>query len=227
MNYEKLFTNSEKLPNGFSKSEIYDLFRKYKNGDLLARDSIISHNIKLVIFLVNKNFSNSSFEKEELVSVGCIGLIKAADSFDISKNVEFATYASHCIQNEILMFIRKNKYNYLNDSFDKVLIVDKDNISLKLEEILISDFNIYDIIEKLEIRKYVRSLILKLNNDEISLLDMYYGIFSNKAHTQKEISKYLNMNQATISKKISACLRHLKEIIINENIKNVHFEKQI
>ena len=95
------------LPKSVSNNEIIDLFQSYHDGDSKARDKIISHNARLVIYEITKRFSNTGYDIDELFSVGIIGLIKATDSFDLSKNILFATYASRCIDNEILMFIRK------------------------------------------------------------------------------------------------------------------------
>lgn len=108
MKYKNPFIKSD-LSQPFSEEELNIYFRNMKNGDLNARNAIIEHNIKLVINIVIKNFYNTPYEINELVSVGLIGLIKSVDTFDINKNVKFITYSVTCIKNEILEFLRKNK----------------------------------------------------------------------------------------------------------------------
>lgn len=108
MEYDDIFIVS-KAPKPLPKSELYDYLKKYSLGDVEAREKIIKHNIRLVINQVKKNFPNTPYERKELVSIGLIGLIKGVDTFDIEKKFAFSSYAIRCIDNEILMFLRKEK----------------------------------------------------------------------------------------------------------------------
>ena len=120
MYYNELFIE-DKLPDPLSQSELYSYFEKMKSGDTKAREIIIKHNIKLVFNQVMKRFCNMPYEKKELISIGLIGLIKSVDTFDISKDRKFSSYAVKCIDNEILMFLRREKKYSKEQSLDTPL----------------------------------------------------------------------------------------------------------
>ena len=150
MNTNELFIDANKLPQPLPKSQVNELLDKVKHGDEDAIKMIIEHNIRLVLYQVNNKFKSVEYDKKDLVSIGNIGLIKAVTTFDKSKNVEFATYATRCIDNEILMFLRKLKKDQKVDSLDKTITHDKEGKELKIED-TISDEN--DIVEDYE-KKY-------------------------------------------------------------------------
>ena len=124
MNSNDLFIE-DKLPEPLNSKELNFYFEKMHAGDTKARKVIIEHNIKLVLFQVEKFFNHTPYEPQELVSVGIFGLIKSVDTFDTSKKIQFSSYASKCIHNEILMFIRKCKKHLNDNNFDNVISVDK------------------------------------------------------------------------------------------------------
>ena len=162
MKTDELFIDCNKLPNPLSKKEIYELLDKMNHGDDSARELLVRHNIKLVLYEVIKKFSSINYDRKDLVSVGNIGLIKAINSFNTSKNVEFATYATRCIDNEILMFLRKVKKHNNVDSLCKIIKKDKTGIGLKLENVLFYDIYIEDEYIQSEIYKIIRQYVDEL-----------------------------------------------------------------
>jgi len=140
MEYNDIFIES-KLPKPLNKEELYECIIQAREGNLEARNKVVIHNIKLVINQVLKKFVDTPYEKKELIAIGTIGLIKAADTFNIEKNLLFATYATRCIDNEILMFLRKGKKYLEDESFDNPISSKEDGNELKIEDI-IADKNI-------------------------------------------------------------------------------------
>lgn len=217
-----LFVESN-LPKPLTKKEIYEYFKKYQDGDKSAKEKIIKHNIRLVINLVMTKYATVSYEKKELVSIGLLGLIKAVNTFDTSKNVKFSTYAIKCIDNEILMFLRKSK-KYVNDvSFNQSLGLDKDGKELTLEDILIS--NNYDLVseyENKEIYAIVRQIVEELPDREREIVMLHFGFVDDKIYTQQEIAKKLNITQSYVFKVKKKVLKKMREILIdNELIESV------
>lgn len=173
------------LPLPLSKEEIHECFEKYRLGDLNARKKIINHNIRLVISEVKRKFSNTMYEENELISSGLLGLVKAVDTFDISRNLLFATYAVKCIDNEILMFMRNGK-KWINDySLEATINTDFDGKELKLEDVISDDS--CDLVldyEKKEDYKIVRKIVEKLPERERLIIMMYFGFIDNKLYNQ-------------------------------------------
>lgn len=209
MNYDDLFIDS-KLPEPLTQAEIFNYFEKYKSGDTSAREIIIGRNIRLVLNQVLKRFSNAPYDKKELVSIGLIGLVKSVDTFDTSKKLQFSTYAIRCIDNEILMFMRKGK-KYVNDSsLDDTLRTDKDGSELKLEDILYdedSDF-ILDYEEK-ESHSIIRRLVAELPERDKEIIVLHFGFIDDKPLTQKEIANKLNLSQSYVSRLITKIVKRI------------------
>lgn len=207
------------LPKPLSKGEVYECFKKFKQGDLSAREQIIKCNIRLVISEVSKKFTNIGYEEEELLSIGLIGLIKSVDTFDIDKNFEFATYATRCIDNEILMFMRKGK-KYINDrSLNDIIRLNDSSNSLELED-LISDSSI-DIEldhEKKETLAILRYIMADLPPREKMIIMLHFGFIDDKLYTQREIAKKLNISQPQISRLIKKTLNTIKQMLISDDI---------
>lgn len=205
---EKLF--EENLPQPLSNEEISNLFIKYQNGSEQARETLISHNIRLVIYEVCTHFKNAKYNKKDLVSIGSIGLIKAVDTYDLSKNTKFATYASKCINNEILMFLEKLRKDKNTQSLDKgekkeensspVIIVDK---TINLEH----DY------EQKEQEKELLLLLDLLPQREKQIIKMYFGFYQNKKYSQTEIAKVVSLSQTQIHRIIAKITTTLKELL--------------
>ena len=165
-----------------------------------ARDILIEHNLRLVVFIA-KRFENIGAGIEELVSIGTVGLIKAISTFNKEKNIKLATYASRCIENEILMYIRKSSVHKREVSIDEPLSVDWDGNELLLSDILGSEGdNISGKMEEDEERRIIRDAVRNLNNRERTIIEMRFGLLDGKELTQKEVADILGISQSYISR---------------------------
>ncbi len=207
MKFNGLFIETE-LPKPLEKEELYNYFEQMKLGDRTARDEIINHNIRLVINEVMRKFSNTAYDLNELVSIGLVGLVKSVDTFDTSKGLQFATYSTRCINNEILMFMRKGK-KYINDtSLDQPIGKDKEGKELKVEDIL-SDMN-SDFVSKYEDNesyKVIREVVEQLPERDKNIVIKHFGFIDNQPMTQKAIAEELGICQAQVSRIIKRVLK--------------------
>ena len=205
---EKLFEGN--LPKPLSNEEITELFIKYQNGSKQARETLITHNMRLVIYEVCTKFKNVKYNKKDLISIGSIGLIKAIDTFDMSKNTKFATYASKCINNEILMFLDKIKRDKDVESLNKKKPDEKYS---KLEKIIDSNIDLEQNYEQKEQAKSLLLLIDLLPDRERTIIEMYFGLHQNRVFTQEEIANTINVSQPEIYKIITKITNTLKELL--------------
>lgn len=175
-----------------------------------SRDVLIEHNLRLVAYIA-KRFENTGANIEELISIGTVGLIKAISTFNAEKNIKLATYASRCIENEILMFIRKSAGQKREISIDEPLSVDWDGNELLLSDILGSESDVVlRAMEEDEERKIVREAVVGLSERERVIIEMRYGLLGTREMTQKEVADALGISQSYISrleKKIMSRLR--------------------
>ena len=209
-----LHLESRTLPEPLTPKREKEEFEKYFNGDLEARDTLIKHNLRLVAHIAKKYYG-SSIENEDLMSIGTIGLIKAVESYSKDKQIKFSTYASKCIQNEILMKIRKNKnlenVLYLDDSIDN----EKSNSRLTLKDSLQDDFNVSDYCElQQEKQQLLRLVVQKLDARQRQVVILRYGLFGNNAKTQQEVSEILGISRSYVSRIEKAALEKLREEIV-------------
>lgn len=187
----------DKLPEPLTKEEeVYYV----KLGTKEAKNKLIEHNLRLVVFLAKK-YENTGVDLEDLVSIGSIGLIKGVDTYNLDKNIKLATYASRCIDNEILMFLRKNKKRRGEVSFEDSLSYDAEGNELHLEDILGTDSDIVtrDLERETE-RKLLYEEIDKLNKRDKEIMIMRYGLNNGKELTQKEVAHILGISQSYISR---------------------------
>ena len=210
MNTNELFVESNKLPKALSKVEVYELFEKFYAGNYSAREKIIIHNIKLVIYKVINKYNFVLYDKKDLVSIGIIGLTKAVDTFDISKNYEFSTYAARCIENEILMFLRHLKVRSNVASFDEVVGLNYDLKNIELKDIINNGVNLEEDYILKEEHYEIRSLVEKLPEREKEIIKLYFGFYGLR-YNQKEIAKKLNIHQSYVCRIIKSVLIDLKE----------------
>lgn len=208
MEYSELFIDNN-LEEPLDENTLKLYFIKMKNGDLMARDIIITHNIKLVLGRVLKQFENTNYEKSELVSIGIIGLIKGVDTFDIDKGLKFSTYACKCIDNEILMYMRKVKKYVNTRSIDDPLNIDKEGNNFFIEEILSDGNDLVIECEKKEIIKILNRLINELDDREKEIIMLYFGFYNDKRFTEREIGEKLNISRTYVSKIIKRALNKL------------------
>lgn len=187
------------LPEPLSSEEEQSLLTAKSQGDDNALNLLIEHNLRLVVF-VAKKFKNCNIEFEDLISIGSLGLIKAVKTFSLEKNIKLATYACRCIENEILMQIRKDAKLTKNVSFDKPLNVDKEGNKLLLSDILQEDDPSEKMIDDDFDMHTVRSLISKLKGREKEIMLLRYGLVGDKEFTQKEVADRLGISQSYISR---------------------------
>lgn len=188
------------FPDPLSKEEEEKYVDMFQNGDLKARDKLIEHNLRLVVYL-SKKYENTKVELEDLVSIGTIGLIKGINTYKNDKNIKLATYASRCIDNEILMYLRKNKKRKADVSLDESLSFDSEGNELHLEDILGTEKDIVTKdLEENDMRKIMLKEIGKLNERDKQIMVLRYGLNDTKEYTQKEVAELLGISQSYISR---------------------------
>lgn len=215
LNRNRKFINyingSESLPPPLTAKEELKAFEQIKNNDKRGRETLIVHNLRLVVYIAKK-FESTGIGIEDLISIGTIGLIKAVNTFQVDKNIKLATYASRCIENEILMFLRKSN-QYRNDiSIDEPLNVDWDGNELLLSDILGTDEDI--VIRGIE-NEVERELVLieinKLQEREKQIMKMRFGLLGEKEMTQKEVADIVGISQSYISRLEKRILKNIRE----------------
>ena len=185
---------------------------KSMEGDTYARSKLIEHNLRLVVFLAKK-YENTKVDLEDLVSIGTIGLIKGVNTYKLDKNIKLATYASRCIDNEILMFLRKNQKRKSEVSFEDSLSYDAEGNELHLEDILGTDADIVTRgLEEETEKKLLYEQISLLNKRDKEIMSMRYGLFGNKELTQKEVADILGISQSYISRIEKKVIKKLKNL---------------
>ena len=201
------------LPEPLSKEDEYKYVELFQNGDMSARNKLIEHNLRLVVFL-SKKYENTKIDLEDLVSIGTIGLIKGINTYKNDKNIKLATYASRCIDNEILMYLRKNKKRNADVSLDESLSFDKEGNELTLKDVLGTDDDIVTKgLEENDLKKIMREEINKLNKRDKEIMIRRYGLDGNDELTQKEVAELLGMSQSYISRIEKKVINKISNII--------------
>ena len=205
--------STDTLPEPLTK-EMEDYYVELKDdGDERAKDILIEHNLRLVVFLAKK-YENTGIDLEDLVSIGTIGLIKGINTFSRSKNIKLATYASRCIDNEILMFLRKNKKIKTEVSIDASLSYDSDGNELHLEDVLGTDADIVSkSIEEKDNRKLMINEVLHLKPRDRDIMILRYGLLGNDELTQKEVAEKLGISQSYISRIEKKVIKRLRTLV--------------
>jgi len=198
------------LPPPLSNEEEVKYLTLSSNGDLSARNKLIEHNIRLVVFLAKK-YENTGYDLEDLVSIGSIGLIKGINTYKMDKNIKLATYCSRCIANEILMFLRKNKKRRTEISFEDALNYDAEGNELHLEDILGTDEDIvYKEFESKIDKHALEQELNTLNDRERHIMKLRYGLNNTEEYTQKEVANMLGISQSYISRIEKKVIKKLK-----------------
>lgn len=201
------------LPEPLTKEEEIKYVEKSMNNDAKARNKLIEHNLRLVVFLAKK-YDNTGTDLEDLVSIGTIGLIKAVNTYRLDKNIKLATYASRCIDNEILMHLRKIKRKKTEVSFEDSLSYDSDGNELHLEDVLGTE---KDIVTKGLDDELDKSILLeeieKLSPRDKEIIELRYGLNGKKEMTQKDVASLLGISQSYISRIEKKVIKKLKSII--------------
>ena len=202
---------SDLLPPPLSREEELEMMRRARQGDATARGTMIERNLRLVVYIARK-FENTGISIEDLISIGTIGLIKAVNSFDPEKNIKLATFASRCIENEILMVLRKTNRLKLEISFDEPLNTDWDGNELLLSDILGTEPDLVsrDLDQDIE-KQMLHSAIQTLSTKEKTIVGLRYGLGEDKEHTQKEVADILGISQSYISRLEKRIIGKLRE----------------
>ena len=204
---------TDKLPPPLSKEEELAYLIKAQQGDTDSRNKLIEHNLRLVVFLAKK-YENTTYDIEDLVSIGSIGLIKGINTYKIDKNIKLATYASRCISNEILMFLRKNKRKRSEVSLEEALNYDSEGNELHLEDILGTDA---ELVPKEYEKKVDKELLSReieaLSPRDKEIMTLRYGLNNTVEYTQKEVAEMLGISQSYISRIEKKVVRKLSQVM--------------
>ncbi len=199
------------LPPPLSKEEERTVFDRMEQGDTTARETLIVRNLRLVVYIARK-FENTGVGIEDLVSIGTVGLIKAVHTFVPSKKIKLATYASRCIENEILMYLRKSANRRNEVSIDEPLNVDWDGNELLLSDVLGSDADeVSRDMEKEDEKLHLLRVLETLSAREKEIMTLRFGLFGSKEYTQKQVADRLGISQSYISRLEKKIIARLKE----------------
>ena len=212
-NYVFYLGSTDMLPPPLSKDEEIMYVERSMKGDEEARNILIEHNLRLVVFLAKK-YENTKLDLEDFVSIGTIGLIKGVNTYKLDKNIKLATYASRCIDNEILMYLRKTKKKRTEISFEDSLSFDADGNELHLEDVLGTDADIVTkgLEDELD-RKMLYQEVAKLEGRDKEIIEYRYGLNGKKELTQKEVAVLMGISQSYISRIEKKVIKRLRSII--------------
>ena len=204
---------SDTLPPPLEREEEAELIRRLDRGELPVRQMLIERNLRLVVYIARR-FENTGINIEDLISIGTIGLIKAINTFRAEKNIKLATYASRCIENEILMYLRKNSSQRTEISFDEPLNTDWDGKELLLSDVLGTESDI--VMRPIEAdvdRKLLNDAVSRLSSREREIITMRFGLYGQRELTQKEVANRLGISQSYISRLEKRIISRLKREI--------------
>ena len=204
---------ADALPNPLTPEEEEQYAVAAKNGDAAAREKLIEHNLRLVVYIAKK-FENTSVDTEDLVSIGTIGLIKAVNGFDPEKKIKLATFAGRCIENEILMYLRKTVRLKTEVSLDEPLNVDGEGNELLLGDVLGTDNDlVFKNLETTVEKQLLAEGLKKLSERERKIVDLRFGLDGGEEKTQKEVADLLGISQSYISRREKKIIKRLKKEI--------------
>ena len=202
--------SGESLPAPYTREEEEEIMERLKNGDDSVRKGLIEHNLRLVVYIA-KRFENTGVGLEDLISIGSIGLIKAVSTFDATKKIKLATYASRCIENEILMVLRRHSKQKMEVSFDEPLNVDWDGNELLLSDVMGTEPDLVGReLEQETDKKLLYDAVKKLSPREKTIVSMRFGLTGGKERTQKEVADELGISQSYISRLEKRIMRKMK-----------------
>ena len=208
----------DNLPAPLGREQETAIFMRLEEGDPKAKEILITHNLRLVVYIARK-FESTGIGIEDLISIGTIGLIKAVNTFCPARNIKLATYASRCIENEILMYLRRNNKTKMEVSIDEPLNVDWDGNELLLSDILGTDEDvIYRDMENEAERRILRNAVAKLSERERTIVSLRFGLDTpdGQEMTQKEVAAYLGISQSYISRLEKKIMKRLKKEMVRE-----------
>ena len=201
----------EVLPSPLSIEEETKMVESMEKGDRTAVDKLVEHNLRLVVYIA-KRFQNTGIDMDDLISVGTIGLIKAVSSFSSKKKVKLATFASRCIENEILMYLRRTNKIKSEISFDEPLNLDSEGNELLLSDVMGTDGDlVYKKIESGVESELLKQALLRLNDREREIMELRYGLKGEDELTQREVADLLGISQSYISRLEKKIISRLKK----------------
>lgn len=210
-NLLRYINGGEVLPSPFSAEEEAALVKRMESGEQSVKDKLVEHNLRLVVYIARR-FQNTGVDLDDLISVGTIGLIKAVGSFSSDKNVKLATFASRCIENEILMHLRRTVKLKNEVSFDEPLNTDGDGNELVLADVMGTDSDaVYKKIENGVEGELLKEALSKLNDREKEIMEMRYGLTGGEEKTQREVADMLGISQSYISRLEKKIIGRLKK----------------
>ncbi len=199
------------LPTPYTPDEEQAVLEELRNGNEEAREKLIEHNLRLVVYIA-KRFESTGVDIEDLISIGSIGLIKAINSYKADKNIKLATYASRCIENEILMYLRKTSKIKVEVSFDEPLNTDAEGNILSISDVLGTDPDcVYKDLENEDEKDMLTETFAKLNSREKLIMEMRYGLMGKEEKTQKEVADMMGISQSYISRLEKKILMRMKK----------------
>lgn len=208
--------SNQTLPAPLTPEAEKEVFARLEQGDAEAKNTLITHNLRLVVYIAKK-FESSGVAIEDIISIGTIGLIKAVNTFSPSKNIKLATYASRCIENEILMYLRKASNRRQEASIDEPLNIDGDGNELLLSDILGSDANmVSQRLEQEAEHSILHHAVARLNPRERQIMEMRFGLAGRKEQTQKEVADEIGISQSYISRLEKRIIKSLRRQLEQE-----------
>lgn len=206
-------SGAQSLPPPLTPEEEKQLLARMMAGDAAARDELITHNLRLVVYLAKK-YESSGVPQEDMISIGTIGLIKAVNTFTPERNIKLATYASRCIGNEILMYLRKSSNRRQDASIDEPLNTDSDGNELLLMDVLTSDqAQVGEELERNAERSALLAAVQALNPRERQIMELRFGLRDGVEHTQKEVADSIGISQSYISRLEKRIIKRLRQQI--------------
>lgn len=207
-------TSGDALPPPLAQNEEARYIALMEAGDERAKNKLVEHNLRLVVYIARK-FDNAAVPMDDLISIGSIGLIKAVNSYNSCKNIKLATFASKCIENEILMFLRKNVKNKAEVSLDEPLNTDADGNELQLTDVLgICDDSVYETTEQKAMNEALHKALGKLRDKEQLIIELRFGLNNKDEKTQKEVADMLGISQSYISRLEKKIIKKLKKDMV-------------
>lgn len=200
------------LPNPLNKQELKELIEKSNKGDKKATEEIVLKNMRFIIYFVKQNYSNTPYEVSDLISVGTIGLLKAIKTYNDNKNNSFIAYASKCINNEILMVLRKKQVR--TSSLNSIISNDQNTEKINF---VYDETNFENILEEKDILEFIYKYIDKLSSSDKKIITMYFGLFGEKRYTQYEISNCINLSQSFVCKQVKKILNQLRSFVLEDD----------
>ena len=198
------------LPPPLTPEQEKALLARMAEGDACARDDLITHNLRLVVYLAKK-YENSGVPAEDMISIGTIGLIKAVNTFTPERSIKLATYASRCIENEILMYLRKSCNRRQDASIDEPLNIDADGNELLLMDVLTDDQpEVGEALERSAERTALRGAVARLSARERQIMELRFGLSDGVEHTQKEVADTIGISQSYISRLEKRIIKRLR-----------------